>query len=459
MKSLIPISLGCVLSLTSILWSQVDSTTPAPAVTGQISGGQSNGDDTMLTPPPVSNSDFPALFSAEARSNYLRGGVNFTAAYSDNILGGSSVAPVSDVSYSIWPNIEIDQVRARTSWSLAYAPGFTFYQKTDARNETDQNLAANFSYRLSPHVTVSLKDAFQKSSSFFNQPGEGLGVTVSGSTQGANNSVIAPLADRLGNVGSAEITYQFGPNGMVGASGVFSNLHYSDPTQVQGLFDSSTQGGSAFYSLRLSRKHYVGATYQYQRLLSYAPVTNETETQSILLFYSFYPSPALSFSFFGGPEHYSAGPQFISVNQPLLAAAKAWSPGVGASVNWQSQHTAVALSYSRVISGGGGLSGAVQLDSASVSLRQQITRQFSGSLVGTYGNNALLISNDQVGGGGHSISAGAGLQRQVGEHFSVDLGYLRLHQSYSTVAAITGNPDTNREWVSISYKFTRPLGR
>ena len=34
----------------------------------------------------------------------------------------------------------------------------------------DQNASINFQYRLSPHVTFSARDGFQKSSSVFNQP-------------------------------------------------------------------------------------------------------------------------------------------------------------------------------------------------------------------------------------------------------------------------------------------------
>jgi len=59
---------------------------------------------------------------------------------------------------------------------------------------------------------------------------------------------------------------------------------------------------------------------------------------------------------------------------------------------------------------------------------------------------------------GHSISGTASLQRLFGEHLNVQLGYTRLHQSYN-VAAISTTPDTNREFVSLSYQFARPLGR
>jgi hypothetical protein len=223
---------------------------------------------------------------------------------------------------------------------------------------------------------------------------------------------------------------------------------------VPGLYDAASRGGSAFYTYRLAKQHYVGVTYQYQELLSYpAGGTNETQTDGFYLFYTFYPAPTFSFSLFGGPQYYDAGPQYSSATASLVPAAQSWSPAGGASLNWQARHNNLTLSYSHSVSGGGGLIGAVELDSAAASVRQQITHHLSASLAGTYANNGVLAVSAL---GGHSVSGSASLQRQVGEHLNLQAGYTRLHQNYSFFAA---NPDTNREWVSITYQFAKPLGR
>ena len=51
------------------------------------------------------------------------------------------------------------------------------------------------------------------------------------------------------------------------------------------------------------------------------------------------------------------------------------------------------------------------------------------------------------------------MQKQFGQHVNVQLGYTRLHQDYSGVAVLATTPNTNREFVSVSYQFSRPLGR
>jgi hypothetical protein len=461
--------LGMVLLLATVpAWTQDNpSSAPAPAASGpQISGSASTNADTsvnldnsetpMLTPPPVSGQSYPVAPVAQERSNYLRGGVTFLSAYSDNVLGSTATtsAPVSDVSYSVWPTLALDETTTRLHWTLNYAPGFTFYQRTSARNEQDQNASINFQYRLSPHVTFSAADSFQKTSNVFNQPDLASAGAVSGGAQGDNFSVIAPIADQLHNSGTVGITYQFAANAMIGAGGIFTNLHYPDQAEVPGLFDSESQGGSAFYAYRISSVHYIGVTYQYQRLLSFPTQgQNETQTDAVFPFYVFSPSKRFSISMFGGPQ-FIVG---VSVPQP---GSQSWTPAGGASINWQGQFTSLAVSYSHLIAGGGGLIGAAKTDAANLSIRQQVARALTASVSGGYSQNAVLDVPQAVAGStnGHLISGTASLQRMFGEHLNVQLGYSRIHQTYN-VAAISATPDTNREFVSLSYQFSRPLGR
>src|SRR6202011_5515097 len=216
---------------------------------------------------------------------------------------------------------------------FSYSPGFTFYQRTSARNQAEQNFAFDSKYRLSPHVTLSLRDSFQKTSNVLNQPNSDLAQPVSGAVFAPNDSVIAPVADMLRNTANATLTYQFSANGMIGGSGSFTNLHYPSQAEVPGLYDSSSKGGSVFYNHRLSKMHYVGATYQYQRFLAYPAIgQSETQAHTIYLFYTLYLKPTLSISLFGGPQQ-------SDTQQFGLPAMKAWSPAGGASMGWQGKLT------------------------------------------------------------------------------------------------------------------------
>lgn len=444
--------LSFALLMAMPAWSQVDTNSTVPA--SPVSDAAP-----MLTPPPVSGQNYPTAPAGEARANYLRYGLTFNTAYSDNAVG-SGGGPVSEASYSLWPTIALDETTSTLHSTLTYSPGFTFYQQTSALDASDQTASINLSYRVSPHVTLSGGDSFHKSSSVFNEPDNAPG-TVSGGAQVPNLSVVAPIAEVLSNSGNVGATYQFAANGMVGASGTFTNLHYPNPAQVSGLGDSSSQGASAFSSLRVSKMHYFGVNYQYQRLLAYPTEgLNETQTHAVLFFYTLYATPTLSVSFFGGPQHSDTVQPPLPPLNIQLPAARAWTPAAGTSLSWQGRLNSVGVSYKHIISGGGGLFGAVHLDSASASIQQQIARSLSGSVAASYTQNNVLGS-PLFGGAtdGHTVTGTASLQKQFGEHINVQLGYTRLHQNYSNVAVLSTNPDTNRGFVSVSYQFSRPLGR
>lgn len=445
--------LGLLLLLSTCAMGQVDTQVD----TKNTDSGTSPADELpMSIPPPVSGAPYSTAFASETQSNILRAGLTLSTAYSNNVRGGD--VPVSDVSYSIWPTIAFDSTTTRLHWILNYSPGFTVYQHTSGLNQSDQNVGLNFQYLLSPHVSLSLHDSFQKTSNPFNQPNPISATSVSGSALFSNPAVIVPVADQLFNSTNAQLTYQFRENSMMGFGGSFSNLFYPNPTEVPGLFNSNSTGVSAFYSHRFVDRYDVGISYQYQYALAYqdgsagsAQPQSKTQTQTIFLFTTIYLKPTLSLSFSGGPQHYVA-------TQLPLPAASSWSPLLMASLSWRGQRTSLAASYSRIVTGGGGLAGAYHSNVANLSGALQLSQNWTTALSGGYSlSNTLTPLFVGSSSGGHTFSVTASAQRPVGEHLTVQFGYTRLQQTYSGISAISSVPNTNREFFSLSYQFARPL--
>lgn len=435
-----------IVSTVPPIWAQV-----SPVVLGG---------EAMRTPPPVSIEDYSTAIGLEERRNYLQGGISLGAAYDDNLLAGVGSEPVSDESYTIQPMVQLDQSNARMHQTYTYRPGFTFYQHTSARNESDHDLSGDFQYRLTPFVTVTANDTFRKSSNVFNGDIPGAG-GVSGSGQTPVIPVVAPVANQLSNTAGAEITDQFGLNSMVGVSAVFANLHYGNSNQVLGLSNARSQGIAGFYNHRLAEDKYFGATYQYTRYVATISAvpnaqladSSTTSTNSLQFFFTMYLRPNLSFSLSGGPQHYE-------VSQLAVPSAGSWSPSATASVGWQKARFGLAAGYSRTVTGGGGLVGAYNANSGNLALRYAFARSWSAGASGNYvitkNVNAITAVDNP---GGHTISATASVQHMFGEHLNLECGYTRLHQSYSNIAVVASNPDVNREYVSVSYQFSRPIGR
>ncbi len=128
-------------------------------------------------------------------------------------------------------------------------------------------------------------------------------------------------------------------------------------------------------------------------------------------------------------------------------------------MSWQGRLSSLAFSYAYLIASSGGLVGAVRMDSAIASIRQQLSRRLSASVGGGYAQNDLLVTTPETIGSGHTVSGTALLQQQFGQHLNVQLGYTRLHQDYNAVAVLAATPNTNREFISLSYQFSKALGR
>jgi hypothetical protein len=439
--------LGLLLLVPILGWPQAD-TNGTQADTNPVD------EPRMQTPPPVSGAAYSTAFASETQSNNLSVGLTFGTAYSNNVQGGAK--PAGDESYSIWPTIALDASTTRLRWDLSYAPGFTLYQNTSSLNQGNQNLAAGFQYRLRPHVTLSLRDSFQKTSNPFNQPNPVSAISVSGAAPPPGVAVIVPAADQLHNAANAELSYQISADGMLGGSGTFTNLYYPNPAAVPGLYNSSSAGGSVFYSHRLLTKYYVGASYQYQNISAYqagAHAGTQTQTQTIFGFFTASLKPTLSLSVSGGPQH-------SDTTQLPLPAIESWSPMLTASLSWRGQRTSLAASYARIVTSGGGLVGAYHSNIANVSGRWQLSRTWDVGLSASYSaytnlSPLLLLASP----GGHTLSGALSFSRQLGEHLSLQLGYTRVQQSYGGVTSVSAVPNTDRGFVFISYQFARPLKR
>ena len=426
------------------VWTQDGSSGAEPAATGI-----SETDEHMVVPTPVGTEGYSMAFAAETpRTNFVRGNMRFGTAYDDNILPSSSTA-VSDVTYSIWPSITLNQSRSTLRWDLTYTPGFTFYQRNSSYNESDQNVNLGVQYRLSPYVTLTVNDSFQKTSNPLNLSSQNPDSSTSGVVQVPNVSIIPPITDMVSNFGNVELTYQFARDSMVGGKGTLSGLWYPHRDETPGLYDSTAGAGEVFYARRLSGLHYVGVTYQFQHLQS-RPSPIDTQTQNVLFFYTLTLQPRLSLSLFIGPEYSHTYGGDVLVNR--------WSPAAGASVGWQGTHSSLSASYSRKTSEGGGLRVAVLATDLGISGRWQFTRNMTAGLGANYSINNVLDSTLEDTGG-HTFSGAFSLERRLRENLHMQVGYTRLRQRYSNFFVASDIPDRNYVWLSLSYQFQRPLGR
>lgn len=427
-----------------------------PQAVPEAMGVPPNTDDEyrMPTPPLVNAEQFPVQTRLESRSNYLHAGLTITPAYVDNVLVGFGSNPVADMAYTVTPTLSFDKTIPRLHFRWRFDPGFTVFQRVTARNDFYQNTALHGQYRLTQHMTISWVDTFQHTANAFGQPYEFSAGAISGMSSPSPSDVAPLFAERLFNQANAGLTYQPTMNGMIGVDGSSTWFDFPDPSQARGLCNSDSRSASGFYSRRVSGTQYLGLNYQYTRVLEY-PQGSEMAvyTHGVIPFYMTNLGKALTVSIAGGMQYYHEA-------QNSLLTNGSWTPMLVGSFGWQSRRTSLALQGSRSVTGGGGLLGTFLTTNGTALVRWLPARSWAFQLSAAYFIRQNVSSLPLFGNpGGHSISGTPSIERALSEHITVSLGYEREHMSYGYIESIARNPDLNRASISISYQFSRALGR
>ena len=440
-------------------------TAPAAAVSGiagmESEGGEETSNDLPQIPALLGGKGTSTAFLTEMeRSNYLRGGINVGAAYDDNALLLSPAE--SNTSETIFPSIRIEESSSRTRWSLGYAGGLTVNQKITNQNQGSHNLDFDSQFRLSPHVSLRVAEAFSMITGFFDA---GNGGEIVGGSGGPNTSLLAPLATQRSSVTTVETNYHYALNDLIGASGSFYDLHFTNiPTPPAGtqpfqLTDTQTASGSAFWLHRLFRGDWGGVSYRFDRI-TFNP-SGETRVHSFTAVDTLSISKRFTLSGFIGPQYSENQGLVAGTTQAQPTQSNAWSVGGGAEGGWQSERTSVSVGYSRSISDGGGVLGVVRLQNVHATFRRELVPGWVTTLTASHGTNQSVTVPSQTSASSITLtSAGAALERNVGKSIGIRFGYTHDFQQQFGVpdAAQTLDAHRNRFFVTLSYQWAKPLG-
>jgi hypothetical protein len=440
-----------------------DRSTPAPALTGlagidaPAAEGDTTGDIPQI-PSLLGGRAMSLAFTSEVeRSNYLRGGLNVGAAYDDNAL----LAPangVGNTTYSVFPNIAIEQTTSRIRWSLGYAGGLTVNQRLSNNNSGSHDLAFESAFRLSPHVTLRVAEDFNLTSGVFTA---GTGAGVQPGAGDPNGGLLTPLASRRSSSTVVETNYHFALKDVVGASGSFYDLHYGDQTGTQVLVNTRSESGSVFWLHRLFEHNWAGLSYGFERL-TFDP-DGETMVHSFMVVDTLTFAKRFTISGFVGPQ-YSDNRGGFAVGQGGTPGSSFsdWSAAGGVEGGWQGYHTSFTAGYSKRVTDGGGLLGAVRLQNVHASFRRELFPGWAASCGVSHGNNnSLTVPTATSATSISTTSVNAALERNIGKSLGLRIGYAHDFQSEAGSTDPTRNFDANRNryFVNLSYQWAKPIGR
>ena len=434
-------------------------TAPAPALSALAGmepegGTEDASSDLPQIPALLGGKGMSSAFLSELeRSNYLRGGVNVGATYDDNPLLLSSGE--SNTSETIFPNIRIEESTSRMRWTLGYAGGLTVNQKITSQNQGSHNLNFDSQFRLSPHVNLRVAEAFSLTTGFFDA---GNGAEVFTGSGGPNANLITPLSTQRSSVTTVETNYHFALNDLIGASGSFYDLHYTNVPAGTQLTDSETASGSAFWLHRIFGADWSGLSYRFQRITS-NPGNSETRVHSFLAVDTLSLWKRFTLTGFVGPQYSENQGLVTGATQPTQS--NGWSVSGGAEGGWQGERTSLSAGYSRSVSDGGGVLGAVNLQTVHGIFRRVLVPGWAVALTASHGTNQSITVPFATSASSINLtSAGISLERNVGKSIGLRLGYSHDFQEQFGLPAPTPTQDAsrNRFFVTLSYQWAKPLG-
>jgi hypothetical protein len=405
--------------------------------------------------PVLINGETVSLLGDIERSNQLSLGMTVASGYDDNTLTQSD-RQIGNASFSFLPSVAWHEARTRSLFDFNYSPGFTVNQRLPELNNQTQNAGLSSQFRLTQNITWRIHDAFLASNNGWANSNPD---TPTNALHEPNQLVLTPLANTISNLAGTDLVYQMGAGTIFGGSGSYTLLNYSNLQGGPGvqLIDSRMAGADVFYQHRLLPKHWIGLTYGFQRFTFNGGV-EVSDAHSALLFYTAMIQPHFVVSLFGGAT-YTQTDGFVAVVTPTATPAGTrtqWSPSAGTTFGWETPHTGITATFSRRVDSGGGILGTVERMSGMATVQRQFTPNWTGTMSFVYDNNRPLEGTE---GEYRTLSGTVAVERRLGRQTNVTASYTRAHQTYGIAIPSQLFPDHNRAMLSISYLFSRPLGR
>lgn len=392
----------------------------------------------------------------ETPENSFGGKISLGATYDDNAV--PIIVPRQwDIDYTVYPEISLQERRSRTTWSISYTPGFNFSQELLYRNLFAQQFVGSFAWRATPHGTLAAQEYFLVTTN----PFAGFSTSAPGPTIEPNESIFIPNVRQTLTLTHAMYSYQASAATTMGFGGTFElqkydNTPHSGPTTA--LIHTQIASGNAYISHQLTARNQLGLQYSAQ-VMRFPQANARTTTHSFDLFDQMNLSSSTSLTLYGGPE-YSLTANEVVVNLGFIVLSipvnsNQWSASGGVMYNWTGNRLAAAIDFSRRISDGGGIFGAVELTEGSAQLVYQITKGW-GLTSSINGADDQLLGTSNGSNELKTYSGQVGLRRSFGRSTAMQFFYRRSNETGSIDGISIGNRDL--VGVTLEYSFLKPLG-
>lgn len=359
--------------------------------------------------------------------------------------------------------VHITQFRPTLMWDLRYSGGISLSTLTLANVASYANLnqsaGGKVLWQLGKRWQLALNDSYV----YTDDPFEPF-LTIEGvpTFNNPNPVFYVPRAITESNLGSASLTYQFGPH---------DSLNFTGGESFQRYLDTNLSADNSFaYSVGSNYQHdfsprfSAGGGYDFTAL-DYGHGLSRSGIQAITGFASYRLSPTTFVTGFLGPENTASKdivPQFCFPGFGCFGYHEVhqtqWNLAEGATFGWTKPRNAFRLGFRHQNSDGGGLLGTVRLYQLTTAYRRSLNPRWNFSVGASY-NNSLSISQYHLNEFLKSYQGTMSFSRTISQAWNATVYYALIHESQNYYTPQPSVLMTNGVGISLRYSWGHSLGR
>lgn len=261
------------------------------------------------------------------------------------------------------------------------------------------------------------------------------------------------------NTGSLDLSYRLTAHDSITFAGTESLQHYI--RGVEGLWNSYTWGGGAYYQHMFSSRFSAGGGYNFSAL-DFGHGESRAGVQMFEGFITYRFNPAFSVSGWLGPELTNTKdlvPIFCTQYGCLIEEQhnQQFDLAEGGTVSYSKSGNSVRMNFSHRVTDGGGILGAVNLYQATLAYSRPINRVWGfAAAIGYY--NSVSISYLQAHQYWDATQGTINFSRKFGEAWNAAVYLLFINQSQNFYGT-PGTTSTAGLGLTVRYLWGRSLGR
>jgi len=394
----------------------------------------------------------PALEdTSHTRGSALLATLILESSFDTNLLQSQSGVQLEGPYQVIEGEVTYDVRRPGDDLLLRYWGGVRIYPGHANLNSVLQDARLQWTHRIGSRlefVATSRYAYLPGGVVLENNPGQGFPLLVSGS------SAYSFLQQKLSNI-----------EGTIGATGrlsrhtfaVFGTNFLDSKHYGTDLIDTKELDAYAGVYYVPTHSQSLGAIYS-QQWMKFGLGFGNSEVKSLFLTYSLGITPTISISAFAGPSRIQQLPSTINspggnppgVPPELQVVPQSMESGIlgGVKVERHYRHNILRLSYTRLITNGGGYLSSVLQEMAELSASRSLRPHLEVSLGGTYTQNTQIgLSNLNF----KTFYIEPSLTYQWTRNLK-----LTLRSSYGKIAGLEGSAPIKREEVALRLEYVLP---